>query len=500
MPNGTDIAKAYVQIIPSAEGIKGKLTEAMDGEADDAAKSAGSKFAATFGKYAKAGAIAAAAALGAVIKKSVESYAEYEQLVGGVEKIFDEANQAQILKDANEAFKDLNMSANEYLASINQTGAAFAQTMGDQKGYDAARKGMKAIADYASGTGRNLEELNDKFALITRSTSSYQSIADQFSGILPATSKDFLEQAQAAGILSDSYKSLTEVPIAEYQQAVTEMLEKGVDSMGLLGNTAAESLGTISGSLAMTKSAWSNFVTGLADENANVEELTQNLVTSITAVAKNIVPVIGQIISTLGKMLGDAIVRGADKLLTGGANVAMSFIEGIASKISGIIAKGREAVSAFADGVRNAVGSVISAGMSLVQGIWRGISNGLGWIKGKIQGWVGDVVSFIKGLFGIHSPSTVMRDQVGKFLALGIGEGFEDEMSTVNRMIEDAMPDPLNMTSTFAVNGAASGAAQGGTTVHIGKVEIAVNGTGKNADQIARELQLILNRKVATFA
>ena len=462
MPSGTDIAKAYVQIIPSAEGIKGKLTEAMGGEADAAGKSAGSKFSATFGKFAKAGAVAAAAALGAVIKKSVESYAEYEQLVGGVEKIFDEANQAQILQDANEAFKDLNMSANEYLAAINQTGAAFAQTMGDQKGYDAARKGMKAIADYASGTGRNLEELNDKFALITRSTSSYQSIADQFSGILPATSKDFLEQAQAAGILSDSYKSLTEVPIAEYQQAVTEMLEKGVDSMGLLGNTAAESLGTISGSLAMTKSAWSNFVTGLADENANIEELTQNLVTSITAVAQNIIPVIGQIISTLGKMLGDAIVRGADKLLTGGATVAVNFIEGIASKISGIIAKGREAVAAFASGVRNAVGSVISAGLSLVQGIWQGISNGLGWIKGKIQGWVGNVVAFIKNLFGIHSPSAVMRDEVGRFMALGIGEGFTAAMGGVERDMLDSMPDISGFQTTYSLTANSAESNTGG--------------------------------------
>lgn len=499
MPNGTDIAKAYVQIIPSAEGIKGKLTEVMGGEADAAGKDAGSKFASTFKKFLTVGvATAVAKTIGSAIKKSVESYAEYEQLVGGVEKIFDKANQAQILYDANEAYKDLNMSANEYLAAINQTGAAFAQTMGDQTGYDAARKGMKAIADYASGTGRNLDELNDKFALITRSTSSYQSIADQFSGILPATSKDFLEQAQAAGILSDSYKSLTEVPIAEYQQAVTEMLEKGVDSMGLLGNTAAESLGTISGSLAMTKSAWSNFVTGLADENANVEELTQNLVTSITAVAKNIVPVIGQIISTLGKMLGDAIVRGADKLLTGGATVAMNFIEGIASKISGIIAKGREAVSAFADGVRNAVGSVISAGMSLVQGIWQGISNGLGWIKGKIQGWVGNVTSFIKSLFGIHSPSTVMRDEVGQYLALGIGEGFVDAMGSVERDMIDAMPDLGNFQTSFSMNSASKPIS--GQTINYGGVTINVNGAGRNADQIARELQLILNRKVAYYA
>lgn len=520
MPNGTDIAKAYVQIIPSAEGIKGKLTEVMGGEADSAGKSAGSKFAATFGKFAAAGAVAAATAIGAVIKKSVESYAEYEQLVGGVEKIFDQANQTQILKDADEAYKNLNMSANEYLTSINKTGATFAMTMGDQKGYDTAKKGMQAIADYASGTGANLDVLNEKYGMITRSASTYQSIADQFAGILPATSDDFLEQAQAAGFLSDEYKKLTDVPLAEYQQAVTDMLEKGVDNMGLLGNTVAESTETISGSLAMTKSAWSNFVTGLADENANIEELTQNLVTSITAVAQNIIPVIGQIISTLGNMLGDAIVRGADKLLTGGAEAIVSFVSGIgskigevaqaawtsvttfvngiASRISMIADKGREVLQAFKNGVLSAVGSLASAGLNLVQGIWNGISNGLGWIKGKIQGWVGNVTSFIKGLFGIHSPSTVMRDEVGQYLALGIGEGFVDAMGSVERDMIDAMPDLGNFQTSFSMSNASKPIS--GQTINYGGVTINVNGAGRNADQIARELQLILNRKVATFA
>ena len=293
MASGADIAKAYVQIIPSAEGIKGRLTDIMGGEADSAGRSAGGRFASIFGTVAAAGlaaAGAAAAGLASLVKSAVAGFSEYEQLAGGVEKIFDEANTSQILADANAAYKELNMSANEYLAAINKTGATFAQTMGDQKGYDVARTGMQAIADYASGTGRNLDELNEKYAMITRSTSSYQSIADQFSGILPATSKDFLEQAQAAGFLSDAYTSLTEVPVAEYQEAVTQMLAQGVDEMGLAGNTMAESMQTISGSLAMTRSAWSNLVTGMADDNANFDALIGNFVESVGAMADTSAP------------------------------------------------------------------------------------------------------------------------------------------------------------------------------------------------------------------
>ena len=179
-----DIGTAYVKIEPTAKGISGKIEKELGGTG----KSAGQSFSAGFGsviggvgKVAIGAVGAAATAVGGIVASSVKNFGEYEQLAGGVEKIFDEANIEQIITDANNAYKDLNMSANDYLAAVNQTGAAFAQTMGDQKGYDTARMGMKAIADYASGTGRNLDELNGKYALITRSTSSYQSIADQFS-------------------------------------------------------------------------------------------------------------------------------------------------------------------------------------------------------------------------------------------------------------------------------------------------------------------------------
>lgn len=309
------------------------VTPQVDGNAEGIGKEVGSKLSGGMKGTFGAGAVAlgnmlsnaltsVASSVGEQVSKAFWNYADFEQLSGGVEKIFNEANIDGIMQDANNAYKELNMSVNEYLASINQTGAAFAQTMGDQKGYETARTGMMAIADYASGTGRNLDELNEKYAMITRSTSSYQSIADQFSGILPATSRDFLEQAQAAGFLKDSYSSLTEVPIDEYQQAVSKMLEKGVDDMGLAGNTARESTETISGSLAMLNSAWENMLTGLMDGNADLGQLTSNLGESIIAAVSIIVPrvaesvvtvfttlpgIIAEQVSTMAPQIADAI-------------------------------------------------------------------------------------------------------------------------------------------------------------------------------------------------
>ena len=284
-----EIGVAYLSVKP-------KVSDDFGNELSKHGKASGSGFGTSFavaaGNIISSAVTSIASAAANVFTDAFENIANFEQLSGGVEKIFDQANIDQIFADAQAAYKDLNLSANEYLEAINKTGAAFAQTMGDQKGYDTARLGMKAIADYASGTGRNIDELNEKYALITRATSSYQSIADQFSGILPATSADFLAQAQAAGYLSDEYTKLTEVPVAEYQEAVSKMLEKGVKDMGLAGNTAKESTETISGSLAMLRSSWANFITELGKENGNIPARTQELVESIVATVKNIAPML----------------------------------------------------------------------------------------------------------------------------------------------------------------------------------------------------------------
>ena len=404
-----DLAKAYVQIIPSAQGIEGQLENLMGGEAEAAGTKAGGLFAGKFGTALKIGGLAAATGLFAVGKEALSAYADLEQLTGGVEKIFDSANIEQIFQDANSAYKDLNMSANDYLAAINQTGAAFAQTMGDQKGYDTARTGMTAIADYASGTGRNLDELNQKYALITRSTSSYQSIADQFSGILPATSADFLEQAQAAGFLSESYTKLTEVPVAEYQEAVTNMLEKGVAAMGLAGNTAKESMTTVSGSLAMTKTAWENLVAGLANPNADLGKLTSNLIESAGALADNIVPVIGQALKGIGEAAPQlveslvsgltenlpAIVEGGVQLLAGlvtgliqampqlisyAPQIISTLLNGILGGLDQILGAGEQLLEAACNGIGNAIGSIFAKGAEMAQNAWNGITSWFGQI------------------------------------------------------------------------------------------------------------------------
>lgn len=278
------------------------------------------------GAFLKGTAVATAGITG-LIGASVKGFSEMEQLSGGAKKIFDEMDYSIIEKDATEAYKNMNMSAQEYLTAINNIGATFASTMGDQKGYDTAKKGLQAISDYATGTGADINLLSEKYKMITRSTSSYLSIADQFAGLLPQTTDGFLKQAQASGFLSSEYKKLTDVPVDEYQQAITSMLEQGVDKMGLLGNTLAETEKTISGSFLATKSALSNFISGAGSIDEVVSSMTNlgnNVVKAIVEIAPKIVEGLIQMtnalipqIPPLINALLPTVINGATSLLNG---------------------------------------------------------------------------------------------------------------------------------------------------------------------------------------
>lgn len=278
------------------------------------------------GAFLKGTAVATTAITG-LIATSVKGFSEMEQLSGGAKKIFDEMDYSTIEKDATDAYKSMNMSAQEYLTAINNVGAIFASTMGDQKGYDTAKKGLQAISDYATGTGADINLLSEKYKMITRSTSSYLSIADQFAGLLPQTTDGFLKQAQASGFLSSEYKKLTDVPVDEYQQAITNMLEQGVDKMGLLGNTSAEAEKTISGSFLATKSALSNFISGVGsidDVISSMTNLGNNIATAVIKMAPKIVDGLIQMtnalipqIPPLINALLPTIINGATSLLNG---------------------------------------------------------------------------------------------------------------------------------------------------------------------------------------
>lgn len=148
----------------------------------------------------------------------------------------------------------------------------------------------------------------------------------------------------------------------------------------------------------------------------------------------------------------------------------------------------------------------VNWGGNLVSGIWQGISNGFNWIKEKIQGWVGGVMDWFKKLFGIHSPSTLFRDEIGVFLAQGLAEGFEDEMDEVAGDMAEAVPSSFTAEieqSTRAGRGLARNYITGETAGGF-SINMTINGAeGQNVEALAEivmdRIQMATERRAAAY-
>ena len=484
------IAKAYVQIIPSADGIKGKLTNLFNGEMPAAGKSAGGLFGSNL--IGKIKGLVAAAGIGKAIADAIMTGSELEQLKGGVQKIFDEMDTSTIMADAANAYKDLNMSANQYLATINDVGASFAATMGDQKGYAVAKTGLQAISDYASGTGKNVSELSQKFTMITRSTSSYQSIADQFSGILPATSAGFLEQAQAAGLLSSKYKKLTAVPIDEYQQAVAEMLRIGTEELGLAGNTAEETATTFAGSFAAMKAAYSNFIGALAtgeDIGPALNVLGETIFTFITG---NLMPMIGNILSELPTVLSSAFGMAIQSM-----NIAADNADALLQQGSDlVIGIGTAIISALPYLADAAINLVAAIGKALVSTDWTKIGrdtinclrSSLDLAAGEILGTDGNIVKSVLNAITSGLPSFLESGiSIVTEIANGILEAIPDLLLIAGDLVSQLYDAILSMIPILQASG-------------VELVNQLVSGITSNLPAIVESAANILAQLLATIA
>ena len=419
----------------------------------------------TAAKIGTAAVGAAAAGITALTTASINSYAEYEQLAGGAAKIFDEISQATILTDAANAYKNLGLTASQYLSVMNDVGATFAATMGDEAGYDAAKTGLKAISDYASGTGKNISELSQKFTLITRSTASYQSIADQFSGVLPATSAAFLEQAQAAGILSDSYTQLTEVPISEYQAAVSQMLQQGVSDLGLANNTAAEAYTTITGSFTMMKSAWSNLITGMADENADLPALVDNVVESALAFGENLLPRVDVVLQGATKLIEGLFPKSVEMLpgliettLPAILNGALLIIETLVSSLDqnkeSIIPAVFALIMTFANGILDLLPDILRIGMELLIEVARGISSALPELLPVLVEVIREIATILTNVDSVRELTGAALDIIVA-LAEGLGTAIPELVDVIIMIVENIVTMLLDPENTAKLVNAA---------------------------------------------
>ena len=508
-------------------------------------------------------------------KQALNSYAEYEQLVGGVETLFKDS--ANVVQDyANNAYKTSGLSANEYMSTVTSFSASLLQSLNGDTA-ESAKVADMAITDMSD----NANKMGTSMGMIQ---SAYQGFAKQNYTMLDNLKLGYGgTKTEMERLLSDASKLSGQKYDIKNLNDVYQAIHVIQNEIGITGTTALEASTTISGSTASMKSAWQNLITGIADDNANFEELVNNLVISIVGengeggVLNNILPriqiIVDQIpnvitslsttllpkVLTMGVGLINNLVTGITQnisilmtsvnqiistvlnALTGmlpqiieaGIQIIVSLIQGIVQTlptlvpqiveavvlmvntildnmgmiidagikiifglIDGIIkalpdlidqipviieklimaitdnlpkiiemgitliiklgvglikaipqliSKVPEIITVLVKGFSNGVSKMADVGLNLVKGLWNGIKNAKDWVLNKIKGFGKSILNGLKSFFGIHSPSTVFRDEIGTNLALGLGEGFTDQMDSVKSDIEDAIPTDFDI-------------------------------------------------------
>lgn len=218
-----------------------------------------------------------------------------------------------------------------------------------------------------------------------------------------------------------------------------------------LNNVITTVTGWVSSMASNAASAGSQFV-------SNVVSFVQNLPANVASFLSNVISnVVGWASSMASNALsaGSQFVSNAIKFVSQLPGRIESFLSKVISSLGSwagnMASKGAEGArnmfSAVVNGLASLPNRVISIGSDIVRGLWNGINDMVGWIGGKIKGFGDSVLNGLKSFFGIASPSKLMRDKVGKYIAQGIGEGFTDEMGSVVGQMQDAMPDPSAFVS-----------------------------------------------------
>ena len=164
----------------------------------------------------------------------------------------------------------------------------------------------------------------------------------------------------------------------------------------------------------------------------------------INAIVNNLPKIIEMGITLIVK-LAEGLIKAIPQLVSKIPQIITSLINGIKEYYSKIFSIGGELLDKVKDGILAGISKIKDVGKQLVQGLWNGINNAKDWVLDKIKGFGKSILNGIKSFFGIHSPSTLFRDEIGSNLALGIGEGFEDEMNNVSDLMEDAIPKDFDV-------------------------------------------------------
>lgn len=450
-------------------------TDEAEKDLSSLGKSVGDKLGSAFaavGKAAAAATAAAAAGVAAIGKEALASYAEYEQLAGGVDTLFKDSSDT-VKAYAEEAYKTAGLSANEYMSTVTGFSAALISSLdGDtEAAASAADMAIRDMADNANKMGTSIESIQN----------AYQGFAKQNYTMLDnlklgygGTKEEMQRLLDDAGKISGIKFDISS--FADITQAIHIMQEE----MGIAGATAAEAEGTISGSLSAMKASWHNLTVGIADENADIDALAQNFADSIATAGENILPrvqailegigvaveklapliieyfpkiageILPPLLSTAGQLI-DSLLQTLIDSIPELVPIAIDMITQIAKtliqNIPVLLAAIPEIITALVKGFGEAFDELKEVGRQLIGGMWEGIKERFTEMKQNAKNLVTGLVSDVKGVLGIHSPSRVFAE-IGENMMAGMAQGIDHNADAAMRATESAVGD-LTRAASF---------------------------------------------------
>jgi phage-related protein len=313
---------------------------------------------ATAGKVAVAGVAAGATAIGALGTKAVAAYADYEQLVGGVETLFKDS-QDQVMDYANNAYKTAGLSANEYMETVTSFSASLLQSLdGDTSA--AADKANLAITDMSDNANKMGTDM-------TSIQNAYQGFAKANYTMLDNLKLGYGgTQAEMERLLADAEKiSGIKYDISSYADIV-DAIHVVQTEMGITGTTAEEAASTIQGSFGMMKSAWQNLVTGMADPDQDLGVLVGNFTDSVVIAGNNLIPRIQELLPRIVEATTSLIGTVSEQLPSILGTVLPSLVEGATNLVTGLMAALPSVLSVLADVAPTVINTLVPALIELL--------------------------------------------------------------------------------------------------------------------------------------
>ena len=303
----------------------------------------------TIGRVSTVAIGAAATGVTAITKSAVKSYADYEQLVGGIETLFGKAA-PRVIADADAAFKTAGVSVNEYMETSIQSAAALINSLGGNQKKAAKLMNMSItdMADNVNKMGTSMEAVQNAYRGFSRGNfTMLDNLALGFSGTKEGMEELLATANKISGVKYNikSYSDIVEaIHVVQTEMGISgisaEEAAEAVRSGALtqeeaykkMGTTAKEAMTTVSGSAKAMRSAWENLITGLGNDESNMDNLVGDLVESLETMIGNIAPVIERVLSSIGP----AIQKATPKLvetLSGLLTSVLPVIVGVAGEL-----------------------------------------------------------------------------------------------------------------------------------------------------------------------